>query len=84
LTHSLAVEPDDLERRAADLPLEERRPRVAIGVDAADAVVRRRDVEHDDVLGVVDEHGVDVAGVDRLGPALDQGADLLFVVGHGH
>ena len=43
---------------------------------------RRWDVEHDDVAGVVGEHGVEVAAVYGPGPALDQGADLLFVGRH--
>ena len=67
----------DLERRALPLPLEERRPGLAVGVDAPDAVVRRRHVEHDDVVGVVGEHRVQVAGVHRRRPPFDQRADLL-------
>ena len=42
-----------------------------------DALLGRRDVEHDDVRGVVGEHGGHVAIVDGGGPALDQVADLL-------
>jgi hypothetical protein len=76
------VQGHDLERSASQLPLEERRPALTVGVDAADALVGRRHVEHDDVLGMVGEHAVHVAAVHRLGPALDQGPDLLLVIGH--
>src|SRR5713226_2246897 len=71
----------DLEHRAGRLPFEESRPGLTVGVDAADALLGRRDVEHDDAGGVVGEHGVHVAIVDGGGPALDQVADLMFV-GH--
>ena len=42
-----------------------------------------RHVEHDDVLGVVGQHAVQVAGVHRLRPPFDERADAGLVVGHG-
>src|SRR5262245_16708100 len=75
------VERLDLERSAGRLPIEEGRPGLAVGVDAADALLGRRDVEHDDVGRVAGEHGGHVAVVYCRGPALDQVADLLFA-GH--
>lgn len=46
------LEFDDLEERTL-LPLEEGRPGLAVGIQPADAVVGRRDIEHDDVVGVI-------------------------------
>jgi hypothetical protein len=76
------VQGHDLKRGAPRLPIEERRPRLAVGVDAADAVVRRRNVEHLDVIRVVREDAIHVAGVHRLGPPLDQRPDLFLVFVH--
>jgi hypothetical protein len=73
------LEGDDLERGLACLPLEESGPGAAVCVNASHALVGRRDVEHDHVARVVGEDGVNVAGVDRLGPLLDEGADLALV-----
>ena len=64
------------------LPLEETGPGVAVRVDAAHALVGRRDVEHHDVWSVIGENSVHIAGMNRLGPLLDEPADLVFVVGH--
>nr|WP_261986578.1 hypothetical protein [Actinomadura sp. HBU206391] len=72
----------DLEQGALSLPLEERRPRLPVGIDAAYALVRWRHVEHHDVLGVVREHAAHVAAVHRLGPVLDQRPDLFLVSRH--
>ena len=70
---------DDLERGALPLPFEEGRPGLAIGLDAAYPVLGRRHVEHHDVVGMTGEHAVHIPGMDRLGPALDQRADLSFI-----
>src|SRR5438552_139205 len=71
----------DLEYRSGGLPLEEAGPGVAVRVKATDATLRRRNVEHDDVRGMVVQHCWEVAGVNGGGPALDQFPNLLFV-GH--
>ena len=76
------VEADDLERRALRLPREEAGPGLLVRVETPDAVVRGRDVEHDDVRGVVGEHAFHVAGVDGGRPSLDQRPDLLLVAVH--
>ena len=68
----------DLEDRTLSLPGEERRPGVAVGVEAADALVRRRDVEHDDVGGVILEDRVQVTVVDGRRPPLDEPSDRLL------
>jgi hypothetical protein len=65
------VERDDLERGPLLLPFEERRPRLAVGLDAAH-LVRRRHVEHLDVFGVIGEHAVEIAGVHRRRPAAER------------
>ncbi|MDT7552256.1 MAG: hypothetical protein QOI16_792 [Pseudonocardiales bacterium] len=72
----------DLERGPACLPFEERRPRVPVGDDAADAVFGWRHVEHDDVVGVVGEHNIEVAVVDGVGPFPDETRDAGFVWCH--
>src|SRR5687767_7945064 len=46
----------NLERRPLTLPGEERRPRLAIGLDAPYAVAGWWHVEHHDVVGVVGEN----------------------------
>src|SRR6266511_1357285 len=77
------IELDNLERRTLSLPLEERGPGLAVRVDAPHAVVRWRHVEHDDVIGMVGQDGLEVSGVDRPGPALDERPDLGGVVSRG-
>ena len=72
----------DLEHRTGGLPLKEARPGVPVGVEATDALLGWRDVEHDDVGCVVGEHRGQVARVDGRGPSLDQLVYLLFVA-HG-
>jgi hypothetical protein len=72
----------DLKHRALRLPLEERWPRVAIRGNPAHAIRGRRDIEHHDVVGVIGEHAVDVARVDRLRPTLDQSSNLGLVASH--
>src|SRR5215204_1191398 len=76
------LELDDLERGAARLPLEERRPGVAVRLDSAHAVLRRRHVEHDDVVRVSSEDALHVTGVHGDRPALDQASDLLSLFVH--
>ncbi|MFD0429196.1 hypothetical protein ACFQ60_19805 [Streptomyces zhihengii] len=44
--------------------------------------MRRRDVEHHDVVRVRLQHGGEIAAVHGVGPPRDQIADLGFVVGH--
>src|SRR4051794_5421934 len=66
------VELDDVEHRAGGLPSEERRPRLAIALLAADPLVRRWNVEHDDVVSVSVEHRVEVPLVNGAGPGSDQ------------
>jgi hypothetical protein len=73
---------DDLEHRTGTLPLGERRPDPAVGVEAAYAVVRWRDVEHDEVLGVVGEHAVQVPAVHGHRPPQHRVADGGLVVAH--
>ena len=74
------VEADDLERRALRLPLEEAGPGLAYASRPRTPSCGRRDVEHDDVGGVVGEHAFHVAGVDGGRPPLDQRPDLPLVV----
>src|SRR6478735_779924 len=76
------VEGDNLEAGALLLPGEERRPGVPVGIDPAYPVVRRRNVEHHDVLGVIHQYTWHVALVDRLCPFLEQLADHGLVIGH--
>src|SRR4051794_29456131 len=66
------VELDDVEHRAGGLPSEERRPRLAIALLAADPLVRRWNVEHDDVVSVSVEHRVELPLVNGAGPGSDQ------------
>src|SRR3954453_18787687 len=66
------VELDDVEDRAGGLPSEERRPRLAIALFAADPLVRRWNVEHDDVVSVSVEHRVELPLVNGAGPGSDQ------------
>jgi hypothetical protein len=73
------LEREDLERGTLPLPFEEGRSRLTIGLDAAHPILGWRDVEHHDVVGMSGEHAVHVPGMDRLGPALDQRADLGFI-----
>ena len=73
------VELDDVERRPA--PATRRsRPGVAVGVDAAHALVRRRDVEHHDVVGVVGQHRVQVTGRAPPPPSARSARGSCFVV----
>src|ERR687892_2503490 len=76
-------ERDDLERSALLLPLEERRPRLTIGVDAPHAIVGWRNIEHHDVVGVIGQDTIHVTLVHRPRPTLDQCSDLRLVVPHG-
>jgi hypothetical protein len=45
--------------------------------------VRRRHVEHDDIGGMVGGDRVEVAAMDGVGPALDDGPDAVCVVHAG-
>jgi hypothetical protein len=54
---------------------------LAVGVDAVHAFIGRRHVEHHDVVGVSCNDALEVAGVHRRRPTLDQPLDL-FVVRH--
>ena len=71
------LELGDLERGALPLPLEERRPQVPVGGEPSDTLVRRWHVEHDDVVRVILDDRVEIAGVDRIGPPPDQRLNLL-------
>ena len=67
---------------AANLPsdraLERRGPfrKGAAKLSLAAASQRRREVEDDDVVEMVREHGVDVLGADRARPTVDACADV--------
>ena len=59
--------------------LEERWPRFAVIGDSADAVVRRRHVEHHDVRIVFSHNAFEVLCLNRLDPIGEHVADGLFV-----
>ena len=54
------LERDDLERGSSALPLEERRPGFAVGLDSPHAVVGWGHVEHHDVGGAIGDHAVQI------------------------
>src|SRR5215213_4959178 len=77
------LELGDVKGPGGFLPLEEGRPRRSVGIDAADALVGRGDVEHDDVLAVVGEHSAEVADAHGCRPVDDELTDEVVVVADG-
>src|SRR5215831_3541393 len=65
------IQPNDLECTAGLQPVEERRPRLTVAVDAAD-LDRRRYIEHQDVIRMVRNGSLDIQIAYRSSPALDQ------------
>jgi hypothetical protein len=73
---------NELERPSRSLKFKEWRPRRPIRIEPANSLLGRRYVEHHDVLGVIRENGVKLAGVYAGRPPRDQCSNLLHVIRH--